>query len=213
MSTGEATSPYRALQKARTTVDDFVTGMTLNGGMPMETTATQLLLCNAAPRVQFREFTNAEEAKCGADWLWWWIDQDGSTCYGLVAQAKILKVTRGRWSVDLTYVPGKDKKAPSQLSRLLHTGSIFNVPATYVLYCGDPAYRSTLVCDRSHPAGVDCKDRDRVGVSIVSALLVDHGSIGPLYMWPRFASVRGQQPDGPGLLTHRKPPTWGNAEA
>ncbi|MFB7368036.1 hypothetical protein, partial [Streptomyces hydrogenans] len=42
-----------------------------------------------------------------------------------------------------------------------------------VLYCGDPEYRETLECDRRH-AGALCRERQRVGVSAVSALIAEN---------------------------------------
>ncbi|MDG9700916.1 hypothetical protein [Streptomyces sp. DH37] len=46
----------------------------------------------------------------------------------------------------------------------------YEIPAIYVLYCGDVEYRNELLCDRKHE-GIPCKDRDRAGVSAVSALV------------------------------------------
>ncbi|MEV0938623.1 hypothetical protein ACIBMX_47075 [Streptomyces phaeochromogenes] len=134
-----------------------------------EVTATQVLLAAASPRIQFAEFTADEEKENGADWLWWWVDQDG-TCYGLLAQAKILK-SRGRhWSIDFTYRTQGDDQ--TQISKLIRAANRFDVPAAYVLYCGDTQYRATLECDRAHD-GVLCRERDHVGVSTVPALVAE----------------------------------------
>lgn len=146
-----------------------MTGMLDAGGMFLEVAATQVLLATASPRVRFVEFTADHEKENGADWLWWWVDQD-DTCFGLLVQAKILKVHGKRWSIDFTYkTRGNDR---TQLSKLITAANRFDVPAAYVLYCGDAQYRATLNCDRSHDE-IPCKERDRVGVSTVAALVAE----------------------------------------
>ncbi|MER6162394.1 hypothetical protein ABT147_44060 [Streptomyces sp. NPDC001868] len=146
-----------------------MTGMLDAGGMFREVTATQVLLSTAYPRIRFVEFAADEEKENGADWLWWWVDRDG-TCYGLLVQAKILKLHGKRWSIDFSYKTRGDDR--TQLSKLIKAANRFHVPAAYVLYCGDAQYRSTLTCDRTHD-DVPCKERDRVGVSTVSALVAE----------------------------------------
>ncbi|MEU6621880.1 hypothetical protein ABZ926_14040 [Streptomyces litmocidini] len=130
-------------------------------------TATQVLLAEASPRIQFQEFTSAEEAEAGADWMWWWVDRDG-TCFGLLTQAKILKVSGRRWAVDFGYTT--KGHAQSQINKLIEAAEPYSVPAAYVLYCGDRKYRATIECSRTH-RGVLCRDRERVGVSVVCALV------------------------------------------
>ncbi|WP_371647876.1 MULTISPECIES: hypothetical protein [unclassified Streptomyces] len=162
------TSPYEALRQGRTAADRLMTRMLDAGGMFHEVAATQVLLSTASPRIQFVE-TAGQEKENGADWLWWWVDRDG-TCYGLLVQAKILKVHGTRWSIDFTYkTPGDNR---TQLSKLIGAANRFQVPAAYILYCGDSQYRSTLNCDRTHDDAL-CKERDRAGVSIVSALVAE----------------------------------------
>ncbi|MFD5624277.1 hypothetical protein [Streptomyces yangpuensis] len=134
-----------------------------------EEAATQLLLSTAQPRIRFKKFTVNEEKEDGADWLWWWVDRDG-TSYGLLVQAKILKRKGKRWSIDFTYKTKGDDR--TQLSKLIRAANRFEVAAAYVLYCGDPEYRATLACDRTHGDAL-CKERDRVGVSTISALVAE----------------------------------------
>ncbi|MFE9455045.1 hypothetical protein [Streptomyces sp. NPDC006739] len=150
-------------------VDRLMEGMLDAGGMFREVAATQVLLCTAHPRIRFVEFTADEEKEDGADWLWWWVDRDG-TSYELLVQAKILKVHSKRWSIDFTYKTRGDDR--TQLSKLIKAANRFHVPAAYVLYCGDSQYRSTLRCDRTHD-DIPCKERDWVGVSTVSALVAE----------------------------------------
>ncbi|MBQ0887150.1 hypothetical protein KBZ94_19785 [Streptomyces sp. RM72] len=151
-------------------MDRLMAGMLEAGGMFREVTATQVLLSTASPRIRFVELTADEEKENGADWLWWWVDRDG-TCYGLLVQAKILKLHGKHWSIDFSYKTRGDDR--TQLSKLIKAVNRFHVPAAYVLYCGDTRYRSTLACDRTHD-DVPCKERDRVGVSTVSALVAEN---------------------------------------
>lgn len=167
---GHETSPNEALRQGRTAVDRLMAGMLDAGGMFREVTATQVLLSTAYPRIRFVEFAADEEKENGADWLWWWVDRDG-TCYGLLVQAKILKLHGKRWSIDFSYKTRGDDR--TQLSKLIKAANRFHVPAAYVLYCGDTRYRSTLACDRTHD-DVPCKERDRAGVSTVSALVAEN---------------------------------------
>lgn len=166
---GHETSPNEALRQGRTAVDRLMTGMLEAGGMFREVTATQVLLSTASPRIRFVEFAADEEKENGADWLWWWVDRDG-TCFGLLVQAKILKLNGKRWSIDFTYRTRGDDR--TQLSKLIAAANRFHVAAAYVLYCGDSEYRATLNCDRAHD-DVPCRARDRIGVSTVSALVAE----------------------------------------
>ncbi|NGO81306.1 hypothetical protein G6045_37430 [Streptomyces sp. YC504] len=138
-----------------------------------ETTATEILLTTAAPRIRYRQFGAAHEREHGADWLWCWVDRDGTTFCFLV-QAKILKSRGKRWSVDFTYRTAGDER--TQISKLLTASDRFDAAAGYVLYCGDAQYRATLECDLPHQ-DVLCRDRDRAGVSAVSALVADNAVI------------------------------------
>jgi len=164
------TGPYEALQRGRRAVDRMATALAAGGGTMREVTATQVLLAGASPRVLFEEFTSAEEAKNGADWMWWWVDRDG-TCFGLLAQAKILKVRDSRWTVDFGYTTTGHSQ--SQITKLIAAAEPYSVPAVYILYCGNRKYRATLKCSRSHD-GLLCRDRERAGVSVACALLAQN---------------------------------------
>ncbi|MFB8382732.1 hypothetical protein [Streptomyces rubiginosohelvolus] len=178
MSTPPA-GPYEALKHARLCVDELMWTSQAAGGMWPEVAATQLLLTKAWPRVQYQMFTPSEETKNGADWLWWWVDSDG-TCYGILVQAKNLKITgTRRYTVDFGYKTKNTERL--QISKLVKTADEWKVPAAYMLYCGDTRYRSRLECDRTHPDGNLCRDRDRAGVAAVSALVAQTavGLYGP----------------------------------
>ncbi|MGW2688952.1 hypothetical protein ACWC6I_38065 [Streptomyces sp. NPDC001414] len=86
-----------------------------------------------------------------------------------------MKLHGRRWSLDFSYQTRGDDR--TQLSKLIKAANRFHVPAAYVLYCGDAQYRSTLACDRTHD-DVPCKERDRVSVSTVSALVAEN-AVGP----------------------------------
>jgi hypothetical protein len=148
-------------------VDRLMANMVDNGGMWREVAATQVLLSEACPPVCFQEFTSAEEAAAGADWMWWWVDRDG-VCFGLLVQAKTLKVNGRQWTIDFGYSTKGDPR--SQITKLIEAAEPYQVPAAYILYCGDRKYRATLKCDRTH-GSVLCRDRERVGVSVVCALV------------------------------------------
>ncbi|WP_143664452.1 hypothetical protein [Streptomyces sp. NRRL B-24572] len=165
--------PYEALRRGRTAVDRLAASLAANGGTLREVTATQVLLAEASPRVLFQEFTAAEEVEAGADWMWWWVNRDG-TCFGLLTQAKILKVSSSRrWTVDFGYTTAGHSR--SQMTKLIEAAEPYRVPAAYVLYCGDRKYRATLECSRTH-GGVLCRDRERVGVSVVCALVAQEAA-------------------------------------
>lgn len=166
------TGPYEALRRGRTAVDRLSALLGDNGGTLREVTATQVLLAEASPRVLFQEFTSAEEAAAGADWMWWWVDRDG-TCFGLLAQAKILKVRGRRWTVDFGYTTKGHSQA--QITKLIEAAEPYSVPAAYVLYCGDRKYRATMECVRTH-RGVPCRDRERAGVSVACALVAQEAT-------------------------------------
>lgn len=107
-----------------------------------EETITELVLVGASPAVATYPFTRREEGGdtgTGADWLWWWIDPDG-TSFGMLVQAKRLKKKnkQGVWNIDFEY------KAGAQRKRLLTTAKKLGVAATYVLYFGSTDYTSDI---------------------------------------------------------------------
>ncbi len=134
-------------------------------GLPWyEEEVTPLLWRHAAPFVTTARFTKHEEGKVGADWLWWWIDSDGS-CFGTLAQAKRLFRDGARWEIHFGYRHG------DQLDRLLHVADLFDLPAVYVLLLGGADYREGLTCGRLHTD--PCKRCGRASVSVLAGLLVD----------------------------------------
>lgn len=108
-----------------------------------EEAVTELVLRHAAPRVAAYPFNRNEEGgTCGtgADWLWWWIDRDG-TAFGMFVQAKRLKkkdTKTASWDIDFTY------KSGGQRAQLLATAEKLQVAAAYVLNFGSPNYTGDI---------------------------------------------------------------------
>ncbi|SBW24502.1 hypothetical protein FDG2_4183 [Candidatus Protofrankia californiensis] len=166
----EDCAPYLGLQRGRIAVQALMSTFLDAGQMWAEEAATGRLLEGAYPHVQFRKFTTSEEARNGADWLWWWIDHTG-TSFGMLVQAKILKRRGGGWHIDFGY--RRRATQPTQVHRLFVTAEKFGVPAVYILYCGDRIYRAGLDCGSSvHPDG-HCRERERAGVTILTAVVTD----------------------------------------
>ncbi|MGI5192106.1 hypothetical protein ACQEVY_00305 [Streptomyces sp. CA-288835] len=164
-----AQSVRDALTRGRTAVDDF-TRTWLSQGNPTwpEETATVLLLMAVHPELSYTAFTRREESRIGADWLWWFSDSTTREAFGLLVQAKNLKNSGRRFTIDYTYKQGDQQRA------LLRAADLLQVPAAYVLYCGDVDYRRALDCDQGHAGSVACTQDPRAGVSVLSALLAEY---------------------------------------
>jgi hypothetical protein len=116
-----------------------------------EETATELVLANTHPVVRFADFTRGEESIIGADWLWWWVGQDG-TSFGALIQAKKLTFTSaGTPKVEYRHSEGR------QLTDLLNAARDLEVPAVYAVYFGGldtgPFGRAT----RNHQDAQECE--------------------------------------------------------
>ena len=68
-----------------------------------------------------------------------------------------------RWHIDFGYQSG-DRR---QLYKLLDAADLLEVPAAYVLYCGDTEYRRELACGAQHVA-LPCPLCERSSVSALS---------------------------------------------
>lgn len=97
-----------AFRRARISAQSHMTRSEAQGLSWNEETITDLVLVDAAPLVTAIPFTKREEggpSGTGADWLWWWIGDDGE-CFGTLVQAKRLKKgASGRWRIDFGYKP------------------------------------------------------------------------------------------------------------
>ena len=106
-----------------------------------EETITERVMNAASARVTAIPFNKKLEGGdngTGADWLWWWIGDDGAA-FGMLVQAKRLhKDDSGRWKISFNY--------KTQRTTLLSTAERLNVSATYVVYFGTPSYRFDVAC-------------------------------------------------------------------
>ncbi len=94
-----------------------------------EQALTEVVLTRAAPAVQVSTFSQREEARTGADWLWWW--RGRGEWFGALVQAKRNKPLHSRPWYDFGY---RTNSGSRQVDRLLDTAKRLEVPAVYVLY-------------------------------------------------------------------------------
>ncbi|MFB7215580.1 hypothetical protein [Streptomyces sp. NPDC056255] len=154
----------KALARGREAVDETTRfWLTVNGQWDEEV-ATARLCERSAPFLQPITFNRAQEARLGADWLWWFIEQESETCFGMLCQAKNLKKKGSRWKIGF----GQANKTGAQMKLLSRAAESLQLPAAYILYCGDEQYRDGLAC-RTHSA-FECENCARAGVSVISAL-------------------------------------------
>lgn len=160
-----------AFRRARVAVADHTDTMAAAGATWREETLTELVLANAHPPVRFADFTRGEEAVVGADWLWWWVAQDGTT-FGALVQAKNLTFTdAGTPKIDHRHAGGR------QLGDLLETSDALDVPALYAIYMGGLGYRGGWPCDENPPGCLKCIQR---AITMLPAVTLT-GPVTPTY--------------------------------
>lgn len=162
-----------AFTRARTSAQGHMTASEAAGFTWGEETITELVLVGAHPKVEAFPFNRNQEGGTegtGADWLWWWIGNDG-TAFGMLVQAKRLKKKKsGTWDIDFAYKSGLQRR------RLFATAEKLQVAATYVLYFGPPNYRLDVE-DWANPHSTDpepidvenCEACQRKTVSFLAA--------------------------------------------
>jgi len=127
---------------------------------------TEILLSRTAPVVRFATFTRNEEAKVGADWLWWWVGPSGES-FGMLVQAKRLYVDRDKWTFKFNHNAGAQRRALFDAARAL------DVTPAYSLYLGTQQYRASAPCgDTSHGTGA-CENCAKLAVAIMPAILAE----------------------------------------
>jgi len=174
----EALPPLAAaLRDARVSVLDHWERREAGGHGADEELLTHLLLDAAEPLVHYVDFNRRQEGVVGADWLWWFVDDDG-TCFGLLAQAKKLNGAVGGWTVDLGYPGGTQR----QLTGLLRASDRLAVPAAYVVYFGRRARRPDVAC--SVEDAPDCWRCERSGVAVLPALVARQIALSALPYHP-----------------------------
>lgn len=131
-----------------------------------ETAITEIVTSRAAAAVNVVPFTQRAEVISGADWVWWWVD--ASSAYGMLVQAKRLRVDRGRWRFDFGY----RNREGSQQMRLRATAATMDLIPVYALYLGTGDYRNWAPCPDDHQ-GRRCPSCVKRSVSLMPALLAD----------------------------------------
>lgn len=184
-----------ALRRAREAVELFMERHDAMGEKWLETSVTQVLLSSAWPEVESESFTQPQEKHVGADWVWWWVDSRGEA-FGMLVQAKRLKIEGSAWSIDYDYGRGE------QLRALGEAADVMRVPAAYALYLGTAASRAQRICGPGHSDG--CARCRAATVSMVPAILVGRWAHSPKtaadlsLMWATPLELLGvQQPETP----------------
>lgn len=150
-----------------------------------EETTTNLMLVEVPPLVKVIPFTRLQEggdkrlkelgAGVGADWLWWWVGDDG-TSFGMLVQAKRLKKDKNEaWLIDFGYKSGK------QWQDLHATANALQVAPSYALYLGSPNYRKPVECGvKNHSSDYEqCERCIRKSVSFYPSVLADGIGVEP----------------------------------
>jgi len=160
----QAIELQKVLTSARVKVDQHWCQRSLSGDEASEEELTITYLMAASPEVRYAQFNRRQEGTTGADWLWWFVDKSGE-CFGMLVQAKKLHHVRDNWKIDFGYQSGDEP----QVNKLLALSNHLEVPAVYVLFCGDAKYRGGMPCGRLH-LEKDCDRCDRASVSVLPAI-------------------------------------------
>ncbi|NPD06542.1 hypothetical protein HN031_17845 [Nocardioides sp. zg-1308] len=127
-----------------------------------EETVTEVCSHQGLPVVTVIPFNRVQEGQAtGADYLWWFLDQASSACFGMLVQAKRLNLDNGRWKVDIRHKEGR------QFSDLLATARQLEVPAMYGVYTGGRVFRAEMPC--FHDREPNCLGCRRMAISMISA--------------------------------------------
>lgn len=125
-----------AFTRGRQAVDAYVSESARREHNWGEESATERLLMTVWPDVSYAQFNRRQEKAIGADWLWWFVDRTGES-FGIIIQAKKMKQSKTGLTVDFKH----PKNTGQQMDDLFATAHEFNLPAAYMLYCGDSRYR------------------------------------------------------------------------
>lgn len=133
-----------------------------------EEPVTEILLSRSAPEISFATFTRGEEAKVGADWLWWWVAPTGES-FGMLIQAKRLYIKGSKWSFKFNHNSGEQQRALFEAARAL------DVAPVYSLYLGSQSFRSPATCSSKSHMADNCQVCTSLTVSLLPAnLAVSH---------------------------------------
>ncbi|WP_159104045.1 hypothetical protein [Streptomyces sp. CdTB01] len=159
-----------AFARGRQAVDCYVSESALRKHIWGEESATERLLMAAWPEIPYAQFNRPQEKVIGADWLWWFVDRTGE-CFGIIVQAKKMKQTKTGLTVDFKY----PNNTGQQMMNLFATARAFDLPAAYMLYCGDKEYRrdSNSWCPACSGEDSCCRRCERAGTLLLPALAAD----------------------------------------
>lgn len=160
------------LQTARRAAKRHAAAADRAGFTAHEQALTEIVLTRAAPSASVYTYSQRDEGRVGADWLWWW--RGTREWFGVLVQAKRNKPrsTRTPW-YDFGYQTGSGAR---QVDLLLASARRLGVPAVYVLYNHPAIGRSVSVSAAccSYPRE---SWRTRLQVAVVPALMAP-GLIG-----------------------------------
>lgn len=158
----------KAFTRVRVAAEEFMDARDRADLGWVEESVTDVAVYKGLPEVRVVQFNRQQEGRgIGADYLWWWLDQDSSECFGMLAQAKRLCRENGRWTLDIGHRGGK------QLGDLLRTANQFNVPAMLSVYTGGRVFRKDLPCFHG-VVGRECLSCQRMAISIMTAYELWH---------------------------------------
>jgi hypothetical protein len=163
-----------AFSRIRRAAETFMDGRDLAGLGWVEESVTDVAVHMGLPEVQVVQFSRRQEgAGVGADYLWWFVEEQSSECFGMLVQAKRLSRTGTRWTVDIRHRNGR------QFADLLDSAKHFQVPAMYAIYTGGRVFRRSLPC--RHGEGLrTCIDCRRMAISMISAYQLSHSWESPI---------------------------------
>jgi hypothetical protein len=152
-----------AFTRVRVAAEDFMDARDLADLGWVEESVTDVAVHAGLPEVRVVQFNRQQEGRAvGADYLWWWLAQDSSECFGMLVQAKRLRHESGRWTLDIGHREGK------QLGDLRRTANHFEVPAMFAVYTGGRVFRRDLRCFHGREAR-ECLGCRRMAISVTSA--------------------------------------------
>lgn len=165
---GDVSQVHGAFIRATEAAERDMGILTAQGQPWKEERITTTFCMNLVPQIRYTEFNRNQEGRIGADYIWWWLDRSGQ-CFGCLIQAKSVKKRGQRWKI------GSDSptKTVEQMGRLFRTADIFNIPAGYMLYAGDPIYRAGMRCSYSIHENGPCHLREGAAVTIIPALAAE----------------------------------------
>jgi hypothetical protein len=157
-----ATTLLEAFGRVRVAAEEYMDERDRAGLGWVEESVTDVAVQKGIPEVRVVQFNRHQEGGgVGADYLWWWLDQSSSECFGMLVQAKRLNRSGTKWTVDIRHRDGK------QLGDLHRTAKHFEVPAVFAVYTGGRVFRRELPC--LHEKDPDCLSCRRMAISMISA--------------------------------------------